>query len=259
MGSSAVHERRCKPALSAFGSPPQIPLPAGRAAIGSDHCSADAACSALTAPLGLRPSSPTCRRRHCTAAACRDLIKQVRQCKTAAEERNVIAKESAALRQAFKEQDGTYRHRCASGRRAASVVVRSRAQRARGGGGFACASNTLTGSHPWSRPCVHARPGQECGQAHVHAHAGLPHALRPDGDAEAHRIQQLPRKGVLRRVHAAVWLSCAACWRHCDGLVTHLRYPSLPPLLACAHAVLPPLVLPCPALPCRSASATWAS
>ncbi|KAL4431277.1 hypothetical protein ABPG75_006533 [Micractinium tetrahymenae] len=41
----------------------------------------------------------------------RDLIKQVRQCKTAAEERDVIAKESAALRQAFKEQDGTYRHR----------------------------------------------------------------------------------------------------------------------------------------------------
>lgn len=25
----------------------------------------------------------------------------------------MIAKESAALRQAFKEQDGTYRHRCA--------------------------------------------------------------------------------------------------------------------------------------------------
>lgn len=44
--------------------------------------------------------------------SCRDLIKQVRQCKTAAEERNVVAKESAALRQAFKEQDGTYRHRC---------------------------------------------------------------------------------------------------------------------------------------------------
>lgn len=43
--------------------------------------------------------------------SCRDLIKQVRQCKTAAEERDVVAKESAALRQAFKEQDGTYRHR----------------------------------------------------------------------------------------------------------------------------------------------------
>lgn len=42
---------------------------------------------------------------------CSDLIRSVRQCKTAQEERNVIAKESAALRKAFKEQDGRYRHR----------------------------------------------------------------------------------------------------------------------------------------------------
>jgi len=41
----------------------------------------------------------------------RDLIKAVRQAKTAAEERSVIAKESAALRTAFKEQDSVYRHR----------------------------------------------------------------------------------------------------------------------------------------------------
>lgn len=41
----------------------------------------------------------------------RDLIRQVRQCKTQQEERNVISKESAALRQAFKEQDSTHRHR----------------------------------------------------------------------------------------------------------------------------------------------------
>ena len=41
----------------------------------------------------------------------RALIRQVRQCKTAQQERDVIAKEAAALRQAFKEQDGTYRHR----------------------------------------------------------------------------------------------------------------------------------------------------
>lgn len=40
-----------------------------------------------------------------------DLIKQVRSCKTAAEERNVISKEAAALRQAFKEQEGSYRPR----------------------------------------------------------------------------------------------------------------------------------------------------
>lgn len=35
----------------------------------------------------------------------------MRACKTAAEERSVIAKESAALRQAFREQDTLYRHR----------------------------------------------------------------------------------------------------------------------------------------------------
>ncbi|KAG2501574.1 hypothetical protein HYH03_000079 [Edaphochlamys debaryana] len=41
----------------------------------------------------------------------RDLIKAVRACKTAAEEREVIAKESAALREAFREQDQSFRHR----------------------------------------------------------------------------------------------------------------------------------------------------
>jgi len=41
----------------------------------------------------------------------RDLIKAVRACKTAAEEREVIAKESAALREAFRDQDQGYRHR----------------------------------------------------------------------------------------------------------------------------------------------------
>lgn len=43
--------------------------------------------------------------------ACRELIRAVRACKTAAEERDVIAKESAALREAFREQDPRYRHR----------------------------------------------------------------------------------------------------------------------------------------------------
>ena len=35
----------------------------------------------------------------------------MRACKTAAEERDVIAKESAALREAFREQDPRLRHR----------------------------------------------------------------------------------------------------------------------------------------------------
>eukprot|EP00873_Tetraselmis_striata_P041901 jgi/Tetstr1/462165/TSEL_007230.t1 len=41
----------------------------------------------------------------------RELIKAVRQTKTAADERNVIAKESAALRALFRDQDPSYRHR----------------------------------------------------------------------------------------------------------------------------------------------------
>lgn len=41
----------------------------------------------------------------------RDLIRAVRASKTAAEERAVIAKESALIRTAFKDQDKQYRHR----------------------------------------------------------------------------------------------------------------------------------------------------
>ena len=41
----------------------------------------------------------------------RDLIRGVRASKTAAEERAVIAKESALIRTAFKDQDKQYRHR----------------------------------------------------------------------------------------------------------------------------------------------------
>ncbi len=43
---------------------------------------------------------------------CRTLIRGVRECKTAAEEREVIAKESAALREAFRDPEAVgYRHR----------------------------------------------------------------------------------------------------------------------------------------------------
>lgn len=41
----------------------------------------------------------------------RDLIRKVRQCKTAAEERAVIAKESAMIRTAIREEQVHYRHR----------------------------------------------------------------------------------------------------------------------------------------------------
>ena len=41
----------------------------------------------------------------------RELIKLVRQCKTAAEERKVISKESSAIRTSFKEEENGHRKR----------------------------------------------------------------------------------------------------------------------------------------------------
>lgn len=42
---------------------------------------------------------------------CRDMIRAIRACKTAAEERAVVRKESAAIRAAVGESDNEYRHR----------------------------------------------------------------------------------------------------------------------------------------------------
>lgn len=33
---------------------------------------------------------------------------------------------------------------------------------------------------------------QECGQADVYAHAGIPHPLWSDGDPQAHRLERVP-------------------------------------------------------------------
>lgn len=42
---------------------------------------------------------------------CRDMIRAIRACKTAAEERAVVRKECAAIRAAINENDQDYRHR----------------------------------------------------------------------------------------------------------------------------------------------------
>lgn len=41
----------------------------------------------------------------------RELIRSIRACKTAAEERAVVARECALIRTAFKEDDNQFRHR----------------------------------------------------------------------------------------------------------------------------------------------------
>ncbi len=43
--------------------------------------------------------------------SCRDMIRSIRACKTAADERAVVAKECATLRNAFKDNDQDFRHR----------------------------------------------------------------------------------------------------------------------------------------------------
>ena len=67
----------------------------------------------------LRGSTPRCNHSGLTTTypsptmslRLRDLIRQVRACKTAAEERAVIAKESAMIRTAIREEQEQYRHR----------------------------------------------------------------------------------------------------------------------------------------------------
>lgn len=47
----------------------------------------------------------------CLLFYCRDMIRAIRACKTAAEERGVVRKECAAIRAAINENDNDYRHR----------------------------------------------------------------------------------------------------------------------------------------------------
>lgn len=48
---------------------------------------------------------------HDNCFQCRDMIRAIRACKTAAEERAVVRKECAAIRAAVSENDQDYRHR----------------------------------------------------------------------------------------------------------------------------------------------------
>ena len=59
---------------------------------------------AFTRPLSHRETSHRSSPR-------RDLIRAVRACKTSAEERALIAKESASIRGSLKDSDAAYRHR----------------------------------------------------------------------------------------------------------------------------------------------------
>ncbi|EJK75008.1 hypothetical protein THAOC_03279, partial [Thalassiosira oceanica] len=70
--------------------------------------------SALASGARRRPPATGAARRESSATMSlklRDLIRQVRACKTAAEERAVIAKESAMIRTAIREEQEHYRHR----------------------------------------------------------------------------------------------------------------------------------------------------
>lgn len=97
----------------------------------------------------------------------RELIRNVRACKTAAEERAVIAKECALIRTVFK-----------SGGKAGSLALPlSRSDRP-----------TLV---PVCRELV---PSSQRRQTVVHPHARIPDALGANGVLEADCVAALPRK-----------------------------------------------------------------
>lgn len=91
---------------------------------------------------------------------------------------------------------------------------------------------------------------QECGQADVHAHAGLSHTLWPDGDAQAHRLVRLSGEG--------------GCWGlQLDASVYGCSKQNEAGVVGAASWTAEGLPLPdaSPMPPCLPASAwaTWAS
>jgi len=107
----------------------------------------------------------------------RDLIKAVRKCRTAAEERALIAKESAAMRAEFRDQ----------------VRVRVRAHGAAAGEPKVPTTETLN-VHACALPGRLAATARR-GEANVHAHDGLPDALWANGVPEADQQQLLSGEG----------------------------------------------------------------
>ena len=103
----------------------------------------------------------------------RDLIRAVRACKTAAEEREVVAKESAALREAFRDQDAAFhRHRNVAKLMYIHMLGypthfgQMEALKLIAGSGFAEKVTTYTRAHAPTPPTQHAH-------AHKHTHSHI--------------------------------------------------------------------------------------
>jgi len=91
----------------------------------------------------------------------RDLIRMIRAAKTAADERAVVAKESALIRNSFKDK----------GTGSAFITICS-------------CGNLLILLTLFILSRQRLSPSQ-CGQAAIYSHAGLPNSLRPGGVLEA--------------------------------------------------------------------------
>ena len=113
----------------------------------------------------------------------RDLIKAVRKCRTAAEERALIAKESAAMRAEFRDQ---VRPACAPWPLPPATWPPA-APPALGDEGNQKPCPPVAAAHLTAPCCSGREPSTASGvQADVYAHDGLPHPLRPDGVPEAY-------------------------------------------------------------------------
>ena len=157
----------------------------------------------------------------------RDLIRKVRACKTAAEERAVIAKESAMIRTAIREEQEHYRHRNVAkllfmhmlGKKgSSSIVVRL----------GVIGVKTLVGSFSpgliGGIPLFHCHLNTVIGfivlfQSHYHFFVfRLPNPLRSTGMYEADSFPTFPRKKNWLSRHDASALRGGGCAYACHKL-----------------------------------------